>query len=91
MRAISQEYSAYFAKEKDHGNEDRRLNSSNIHNLLSVSTLRINEISKRKDQFLSEFAVSGKYALLREKISKTVRAIVIDRCRKEKCGAAVAK
>ena len=36
---------------------------------------------------MQEFVASGKYALLREKIVKTVRAIVIDKCRKEKQGA----
>ena len=34
---------------------------------------------------------SGKYGLLRERIAKTVRAIIIDKCRKEKQGAAVTR
>jgi hypothetical protein len=59
--------------------------------LLTVSTLRINEISKRKEQFLVEFAASGKYNVLRERLSKTVKAIVIDRCRKERSGAALSR
>ena len=92
MRAISQEYSTFFAKEKDHVTEDRRMNTSNNNtNLLTVSTLRINEISKRKEQFLTEFAASGKYNLLKERITKSVKAIVIDRCRKERSGAAVSR
>ncbi len=67
------------------------MNTSNNTNFLSVSTLRINEISKRKEQFLSEFVSSGKYAILRERISKTVKAIVVDKCRKEKTGGAISK
>lgn len=67
------------------------MNTSNNTNFLSVSTLRINEISKRKEQFLTEFASSGKYATLRDRIAKTVKAIVVDRCRKEKAGGAISK
>ena len=63
--------------------------STNNANLVNVSTLRINEISKRKEHFLNEFAASGKYNILREKIAKTVKTIVIDRCRKEKFGRGV--
>jgi len=42
MKAISQEYAVFFAKEKDHSNEERKFNTSNNTNLHTVSTLRIN-------------------------------------------------
>ena len=41
VRAISQEYASFFAKEKEHV-EEKKFNTSNTANLLNVSTLRIN-------------------------------------------------
>jgi hypothetical protein len=42
----------------------------------------MNEINKRKEQFLQEFIASGKFGVLRERITKTVKAIIVDKCRK---------
>jgi hypothetical protein len=78
IRAISQEYAACFAKEKDY-QEDRRHTA-----LSSISTLKLNEINKRKEQFLNEFVSSGKFSTLKDRLSKSIRSVVIDKFRKEK-------
>jgi len=40
---------------------------------------------------LAEFASSGKYTILRDRITRIVKAIVIDRCRKEKGSGSINK
>ena len=76
IKAISQEYYNCFSKEKDH-QEDRKYS-----NLGSISTLRLNEINKKKEAFLNDFLSSGKFNLLKNRISQSIKAVVIDKFRK---------
>jgi len=39
--------------------------------------------------FLNEFTNSGKFAILKEKIALTIKAIVVDKVRKERIGGAI--
>jgi hypothetical protein len=38
---------------------------------------------------LNEFTNSGKFAILKEKIALTIKAIVVDKVRKERIGGAI--
>jgi len=51
-------------------------------NYSNISTLKMNELNKRKDAFLQELVSSGKYALISERLVKIVKTIVVDKCRK---------
>jgi hypothetical protein len=48
IKAVNQEYIQFFSKEKDFV-DDKKLSAG----LNSISTLRLNEINKRKDLFLN--------------------------------------
>ena len=58
---------------------------------LNVSALRASELHKRKESFLQELVSSGKYSILAERVGKVVKAVVVDKCRKEKMGASMTK
>lgn len=92
VRSISQEYASFFAKEKEH--VDDKKGSSWINSStggLNVSALRVSELNKRKEAFLQELVSSGKYGILAERVGKVVKAVVVDKCRKEKMGASMTK
>jgi hypothetical protein len=53
--------------------------------------LRLNEINKRKDLFLNDFTNSGKFSILKERIAYTLKAIIVDKFRKEKSAGPISK
>lgn len=85
INAVNQEYIQFFSKEKDFV-DDKKLTGLN-----SVSTLRLNEINKRKDLFLNEFLNNGKFGILKERISLVLKAIIVDKFRKEKTAGPISK
>ena len=73
---MNQEYIQFFSKEKDLV-DDKKMTGIN-----SISTLRQNEINKRKDSFLNEFLNNGKFSILKERVSLVLKAIIVDKFRK---------
>ena len=85
IKAINQEYIQFFSKEKDFV-DDKKMTGLN-----SISTLRLNEINKRKELFLNEFLNNGKFAILKDRISLVLKAINVDKFRKEKTAGPISK
>lgn len=86
IKAVNQEYIQFFAKEKDFIDDKKMTGLNN-----SISTLKLNEINKKKDMFLNEFVNSGKFSILKERISLVLKAIIVDKFRKEKSAGPISK
>lgn len=78
MKSISVEYANMFTKDKEVQEDKKQSQSSHY------SQMKVTEINKRKELFLSEFQANGKYALFRARMEKIIKAICIDKLAKEK-------
>lgn len=46
--------------------------------------IKVAEVNKRKEMFLEEFYNNGKYALLRSRLDRIIKAICIDKFKKQR-------
>lgn len=79
VKSISTEYSNLFAKEKELQEEKKSMSQTS-----HFPQIKVAEVNKRKEMFLEEFYTSNKYALLRSRLERIVKAICIDKFRKQR-------
>jgi hypothetical protein len=71
MESLAIEYSTMFAKELGQPNDPKQKTT--------ITVQKKQEIQKRKEHFLYDFNISGKYKVLKERLKKSIVRICRDK------------